>query len=157
MFGRRSGCRADNFSSDEEEKHDILQPIAETEAARAARLQLIALPSPVVRRVKPAPPMVVHLKRAGGVEVVSCDVYIGRSQNQGGWHLPTSKWANPFTLKKFDNDRDKVLAAYEAHVRSKPSLMESLPELAGKRLGCWCYPLSCHGDVLTRLFIETVL
>ena len=30
--------------------------------------------------------------------------------------------------------------------------MASLGELGGKRLGCWCAPLSCHGDVLVKLW-----
>jgi len=27
----------------------------------------------------------------------------------------------------------------------------ALPELKGKRLGCWCAPLPCHGDILREL------
>lgn len=100
-----------------------------------------------------ASPSVVHLKRRGGVEVVSCDVYIGRAANMGGWNLPASKWANPFTLAKY-NDRDRVLAEYEAFIRATPYLMACIPELAGLRLGCWCAPENCHGDVLVKLFKE---
>ncbi len=103
-----------------------------------------------------ATPRVVHLKRKAGIEVVSCDVYIGRAMYQGGWRLPTSKWANPFTLAKFENDRQKVITAYEAHVRSKPELLAALPELAGQSLGCWCAPELCHGDVLVKLFNENL-
>ena len=29
-------------------------------------------------------------------------------------------------------------------------LMEALPELAFKNLGCYCSPLSCHGDILKK-------
>lgn len=97
---------------------------------------------------------VVHLKRKGGVEVVSCDVYIGRAMHQGGWRLPGSKWANPFRLGDYSNNRDLVLRAYEAYVRGSPGLMRALPELRGQRLGCWCAPLACHGDVLVRLLNE---
>jgi hypothetical protein len=97
---------------------------------------------------------VVHLKRRGGIELVSCDEYIGRHMYQGGWRLPGSKWANPFSLAKFGHDRRRVLEAYEAHVRADPALMAALPELRGKRLGCWCKPLACHGDVLVRLLAE---
>jgi hypothetical protein len=111
---------------------------------------------------------VVHLRRRGGVEVVSCDVYIGRPMYQGGWRLAGSKWANPFRIGP-DGDRAAVLAKYEAHVRQSPQLLADLPELRGKRLGCWCVEatclvcrkrrgacdhLSCHGEVLLRLLAE---
>jgi hypothetical protein len=29
--------------------------------------------------------------------------------------------------------------------------MAALPELRGKKLGCWCKPGPCHGDVLAEL------
>lgn len=79
---------------------------------------------------------VVHLKRQGGVKVVGCDIYIGRAMNMGGWKLPKSKWANPFKLSEYDNDRYKVIDAYERYIRTKPELMTSLGELEGKTLGC---------------------
>ena len=34
------------------------------------------------------------------------------------------------------------------------ALFAALPELADKRLGCYCHPLPCHGDVLIRLLKE---
>jgi hypothetical protein len=46
------------------------------------------------------------------------------------------------------------LEKYEVHVRRSPALMASLEELRGKRLGCWCAPGPCHGDVLVRLLAE---
>jgi hypothetical protein len=100
------------------------------------------------------PTRVVHLKIKGGAVVQDCDVYIGRHMYQGGWRLPGSKWANPFRLADFGHDRRRVLDAYEAHVRADPALMAALPELRGKRLGCWCKPLACHGDILVRLLAE---
>ena len=30
----------------------------------------------------------------------------------------------------------------------------SLLKLEGKRLGCWCHPEGCHGDVLVRALKE---
>ena len=93
---------------------------------------------------------VVRIRRKGGLEVVSCDVYIGRPMYQGGWRLPGSKWANSFKVTpKFS--REMVVAAYEDYVRSSPELMACLPDLEGMRLGCWCAPLPCHGDVLVKL------
>ena len=46
---------------------------------------------------------------------------------------------------------------YEVHVRRRPDLLAALPELAGKRLGCYCKPEACHGDVLVKLLRELFL
>ncbi len=68
------------------------------------------------------------------------DVFIGRP----------SKWGNPFVPGR-DGKRDEVIAKYRAWVIRQPELVASLPELKGKRLGCFCSPLKCHGDVLAEL------
>ena len=78
--------------------------------------------------------LVVHCKRAAH------DVYIGRP----------SKWGNPFVIGR-DGTRDDVIARYEAWLLEQPELVDALPELGGKTLGCWCPPCACHGDVLARL------
>lgn len=95
-------------------------------------------------------PKVVRLKRRGGVVVQDCDVYIGRECKMGGWDLPESKWANPFSVKKYT--REIALQKYEEYILSTPSLLESLGELEGKRLGCWCSPEPCHGNIIIKLF-----
>ena len=43
---------------------------------------------------------VVAMKRSGDTVIQSCDVYIGRACNMGGWKLRASPWANPFTVKE---------------------------------------------------------
>lgn len=97
---------------------------------------------------------VVRLKRKGGIVVQNCDVYIGRECTLGGWNLPRSKWANPFRISP-GKSIDTVLALYETHVRSNKELIDSLDELRGKRLGCWCKPNKCHGDILVKILNET--
>ena len=83
-------------------------------------------------------PRVVHCKKE------PYDVYIGRP----------SKWGNPFSHKtgtkaQFKVDtREQAILAYEDWLGKQPDLLEALPELEGKILGCWCKPLACHGDVL---------
>lgn len=101
-------------------------------------------------------PTVVRIRREGGKIVEPCDVYIGRKVQTGGWQLAWSKWAIPHQLSKKHPTAAKVLPAYEAYVRSKPQLMADLHELGGKRLGCWCHPDPCHGDVLIKLYDEWV-
>ena len=65
-----------------------------------------------------------------------------------------SKWGNPFEITD-KCPRELALAKYEVHIRRRPDLIAALPELAGKRLGCHCHPLPCHGDVLVRLLHES--
>ena len=77
---------------------------------------------------------VVHCKRS------EYDVYIGRP----------SIWGNPFEIGK-DGTRQEVINKYEDYILGNPELLAKLPELKGKRLGCWCAPQECHGDVLVDL------
>jgi hypothetical protein len=80
---------------------------------------------------------VVNLRQA------EYDIFIGRG----------SKWGNPFVIGR-DGTRDQVIRMYEVHIRHSPMLIAALPELAGRRLGCYCKPLACHGDVLVKLLAE---
>lgn len=89
--------------------------------------------------------MVVHCKQA------EYDVYIGRP----------SEWGNPWTHKAGTRARFIVPTREEAIERYRENLwwqvrtlgqpfVEKLAALHGKRLGCWCHPLPCHGDVLVK-------
>ncbi len=78
-------------------------------------------------------------------------LYIGR-HNVYVKGAIASKWQNPFSVKKYG--RDKCLEMYEEYIKSKPEFYNSLEELEGKELGCWCKPESCHGDILIRLLEE---
>lgn len=93
---------------------------------------------------------VVRIKRQGGVVVQDCDIYIGRQCYMGGWTLPKSKWYNPYSVKQYGKD---AIPLYEQHIRSS-NLMNDLGELLGMRLGCWCKPAACHGDILIKLLRE---
>lgn len=74
------------------------------------------------------------------------DVYIGRG----------SIWGNPFTIQEYG--RDRCIALYEQYIRQRlheePDLYLQLLELKGKRLGCFCKPKACHGDILVKLIQE---
>lgn len=76
---------------------------------------------------------VVHCKKS------NYDIYIGRG----------SKWGNPFVIGK-DGTRDEVIAKYKEWIVNQPQFFD-LEELRGKALGCFCYPLRCHGDVLIEM------
>lgn len=80
---------------------------------------------------------VVHCKKE------RYDIYIGRP----------SKWGNPFRSGR-DGTREQAIEKYERYIRANPELMNAIPELEGKILGCWCAPKPCHGDVLLKLLHE---
>ena len=85
-------------------------------------------------------PKVVHCKKE------EFDVYVGRG----------SKWGNPYSHKEGTlaeyvvGSRSEAIQKFEEYLLSNEELMESLSELKGKTLGCWCKPKSCHGDILLR-------
>jgi hypothetical protein len=77
--------------------------------------------------------------------VVNCrfqeyDVYIGRP----------SKWGNPFAIGR-DGTREDVINKYIDWLSNQQDLLSNLHQLHGKRLGCYCSPASCHGDILAEL------
>lgn len=80
---------------------------------------------------------VVNLRKS------SYDIYIGRP----------SKWGNPFEIGK-DGERLEVLAKYKEWILTQQHLLDSLGELDGKILGCFCYPMICHGNILIDLINE---
>ncbi len=97
---------------------------------------------------------VVRLKKYGTNLIQDCDVYIGRKQHNDTWNLAQSKWANPYVISPPHNTRKDVCEQYEQYIRSSPHLLRDLHELLGKRLGCWCKPQECHGDILIKLMQE---
>ncbi|KEI70782.1 DUF4326 domain-containing protein [Endozoicomonas elysicola] len=69
--------------------------------------------------------------------------YIGRG----------SKWGNPHSMYDGDGDRDEVIRKfkYDFDFDKFPHLKKNeVYRLAGKRLGCFCKPANCHGDVLAN-------
>lgn len=95
---------------------------------------------------------VVRIRRKNGTIIQDCDVYIGRACYQGGWNLPSSPFANPFSTSKYG--RDEAIKMYEKYIRNNPNLLKQLHTLKNKTLGCWCKPEPCHGDVLVKLINE---
>lgn len=82
------------------------------------------------------------------------DVYIGRVE---------SYWGNPFVVGKRGKwgarNTEECLEKFEAWMREMldvkyPWMVRELLKLRGKRLGCWCAPQPCHGDVLVKLIEE---
>lgn len=68
------------------------------------------------------------------------DVYIGRG----------SIFGNPFEIGR-DGNRDEVIEKYKVwfyQVLKDRIFRQALSPLRGKRLGCFCAPQRCHGEVI---------
>jgi hypothetical protein len=89
------------------------------------------------------------MKRRHGEVVYEYDIYVGRHCYRGGWELPASIFANPYPVGT-RHTREESLRLYWNHLFEHQHLLEQLPTLAGKRVGCFC-PLEekgCHVEML---------
>lgn len=78
----------------------------------------------------------------------SYDVYIGRAgRGQDGY------FGNPFKLKA-QEDRGTMIERYRTYFKKRimadAKFRNRIQELHGKRLGCFCKPRTCHGDVIVE-------
>ncbi len=91
-------------------------------------------------------PCVVRLLRNQTGIIQDCDIYLGPEWKKGDWNLQGSKWVR---------GKRQTLVQYEEQIRKSPTLMNSLGELSGQVLGCFCNnPVDCHGTVLIKLWKE---
>lgn len=90
--------------------------------------------------------------RVVNVRTEQCDIYIGRPMPRRPSLVP-SGFGNPFVVGR-DGTREEVIARYREWIQAQPVLLARLEELRGKRLGCWCKPQACHGDVLVEMLAE---
>ena len=71
------------------------------------------------------------------------DVYIGRG----------SVWGNPFPITP-EQSRNQVIEKYKKYFddQRKAGVFtnDMLLELKGQRLGCFCKPQACHGDIIKK-------
>lgn len=73
------------------------------------------------------------------------DVYIGRG----------SKWGNPFVINT-DGTREEVIEKYKNYFMTRKDLQNSISELKGKYLVCYCKPQACHGDFLCEMIEKNI-
>lgn len=86
------------------------------------------------------------------------NVYIGRARvlfiDGIRYPLVDSIWANPYKITDTQT-REQVLKLYREYIEEKlqsnPIMIYELSKLKGKKLGCWCKPECCHGDILLEL------
>ena len=87
--------------------------------------------------------------------------YIGRGGvvfiNKIRYPSKNSIWSNPYKID-INTSREEAIAKYDVYIRNKLKnnieLVEKLKKLKNKRLGCWCYPEACHGNVLMKIIDE---
>ena len=92
---------------------------------------------------------VVHCKKE------DYDVYIGRGKcpktGQPG------KFGNPYSheadsqVSLITSSREESIIKYKQWALTQPWLLDDIMQLDGLRLGCWCKPKACHGDVIVEL------
>ena len=68
---------------------------------------------------------------------------------------PESIWTNPFHSGYRNSETEEDLVRFGEYVKNTPHLWNSLGQLEGKTLGCWCKKdKHCHVDTLIKLFKE---
>ena len=99
----------------------------------------------------------IEIVNVRGLEVnASSVVYIGRAF--AGWK--GSVLGNPFQIGK-DGSREEVIQMYRRwlwfRMQEQGRVQKEILRLAAMyargesiKLGCWCFPKSCHGEVIAR-------
>lgn len=84
------------------------------------------------------------------------DVYIGRPGRglKGPFGNPIRKHDRCAECGRWHITNGDTLPCYEKHLQQRieadPLFRDAVRGLAGKRLGCFCAPNPCHGDILAR-------
>ena len=95
-----------------------------------------------------------RIVEAGGTVVAN--MHSGKDEYLLRWARSTERfvridrnteWGNPYEIPG-DGDRETVCKSFEIYFARKLSLHVKIGGLAGKVLGCWCYPDRCHGQYL---------
>ena len=76
-------------------------------------------------------------------------IYIGRP----------SKYGNPYSSKETNlativESKEESLRKYEEYIDENPNLIDSIIKEMNNdkihKLGCWCTPGKCHGDIIIK-------
>ena len=89
---------------------------------------------------------VINIKKTPeylGIKSTPSFEYIGRG----------SYWGNPYSMLEKDENRAQVIRKYKYdfdHDLFPNKKKNELHKLVGKKLGCFCKPEACHGDILAE-------
>jgi hypothetical protein len=89
------------------------------------------------------------------------DVDIGRS-DYGESHMENTEvgepgWlGNPYKKEKYGRAECilRFMDAFERRIAEDEEFRNEVEKLQGKRLGCWCVPQACHGEVIVNYLEE---
>lgn len=121
--------------------HAIIFDDGEEFPKETAKLKSSRLP---LRIIEIAITRVINIKietKYQGIKSTPSYEYIGRG----------AYWGNPYSMYEDGDDREEVIRKYKYDFDYEKFLKKEKTEvykLAGKRLGCFCKPQACHGDVL---------
>lgn len=80
------------------------------------------------------------------------DIYIGRRLQNKFYNFDNSIWGNEYRKGRDAKTVEEAIERYAHWLATMKWLVEKLPRLRDKRLGCWCKEPGknkpCHGDVL---------
>jgi hypothetical protein len=102
------------------------------------------------RLIKIAITRVVNIKKEAKYAVIKSSPdyeYVGRG----------SYWGNPYSMFEAGDSREEVIRKFKYDFDNEKFAKKEKSEvykLAGKRLGCFCKPDACHGDVLANFLNE---
>lgn len=89
----------------------------------------------------------------------SYDVYIGRVN--GIVTDPPNKgcFGNPFTVKEYGRREsiERFVVYFYDRIEEDSKFKDAVLTLRGKKLGCYCRPLECHGDVIVQWLNENMM
>lgn len=81
------------------------------------------------------------------------DAYLLAWAKEGGLLVrvdrANKRLGNPYALGK-DGTRAEVVSNYRKLFETSSGMQYAARALTGKVLACWCYPESCHGDVIAN-------
>lgn len=121
--------------------HAVVFDDGETFHDELHRISMMNIP---LRLVKIKVTRVVNIKKDlqfAGLKSTANYEYIGRG----------SYWGNPYSMFAEGDTREEVIRKFEYDFVNEKFAKKEKSEvykLAGKRLGCFCKPDTCHGDVL---------
>ena len=84
------------------------------------------------------------------VRTENCDVYIGRGSIFGNTftHLKLDDTKAQYKVKTRQESIDRYHDYFYYKIEHDPEFLEEVMKLKDKKLGCYCQPLPCHGQII---------